>query len=57
MRSREKNHVTELLFSVALLCVFLIAGVLVIMTGAGVYRRALRIPGGITICRPLSPIL
>ena len=45
MRSREKNHVTELLFSIALLCVFLIAGVLVIMTGAGVYQRALQNSG------------
>ena len=39
MKITEKNHVTELLFPVALLCVFLITGVLVIMTGANVYRN------------------
>lgn len=42
MKITEKNHVTELLFSVALLCVFLITGVLVIMTGANVYRNTVR---------------
>ena len=42
MKITEKNHVTELLFSVALLCVFLITGVLVIMTGADVYRNTVR---------------
>ena len=31
MKITEKNHVTELLFPVALLCVFLITGVLVII--------------------------
>ena len=42
MKITEKNHVTELLFPVALLCVFLITGVLVIMTGANVYRNTVR---------------
>ena len=42
MKFREKTHVTELLFSVALLCVFLITGVLVIMTGADVYQKTVR---------------
>jgi hypothetical protein len=42
MKFREKNHITELFFSLALLCVFLITGVLVILTGAGVYRDTVR---------------
>ena len=33
---------TELLFSIALLCIFLVSGVLVIMTGADVYRQTVR---------------
>lgn len=42
MKFREKNHITELFFSLALLCVFLISGVLVILTGAGVYKDTVR---------------
>ena len=39
MKAKEKKHVTELLFTVALFCVFLISAVFVIVIGANVYRN------------------
>ncbi len=39
MKAKEKNHVTELLFTVALFCVFLISAVFVIVIGADVYQH------------------
>ncbi|XCP85596.1 DUF4860 domain-containing protein [Roseburia hominis] len=40
MKEKEKDHVTELLFTIALFCVFLISAIFVIVIGANVYRNA-----------------